>query len=68
MSNEILQKVEALTQNGRIEVPSWTPRPAAARFTDISDIEGMRTAGKLAADVLVMLEEFIVARRDDRTN
>ncbi|MEL0636017.1 type I methionyl aminopeptidase [Marinomonas sp. TI.3.20] len=60
MSNDILKRVEELTKNGRSEVPSWTPRPAATRFTDISDIEGMRTAGKLAADVLIMLEEFVV--------
>ena len=60
MSKDILKKVAALTQNGRSDVPSWTPKPAATRFTDIKDIEGMRTAGKLAADVLVMLEEFVV--------
>ena len=60
MSNEILQKIEALTKNGRLEVPAATPRPAATRFSDISDIEGMRVAGKMAADVLVMLEEFII--------
>ncbi len=60
MSNEILSKIETLTKNGRIKVPSYTPRPAATYFTDINDIEGMRIVGKLAADVLVMLEEFIV--------
>ncbi len=60
MSNDILNKVAELTQNGRSNVPSWTPKAAATRFTDISDIEGMRTAGKLAADVLIMLEEFVV--------
>ncbi|GAB3488634.1 type I methionyl aminopeptidase [Marinomonas epiphytica] len=60
MSNEILQKVEELTKDGRLTCPAATPRSAATRFTDISDIEGMRTAGKLAADVLVMLEEFVV--------
>lgn len=60
MSNDILRKVEALTKNGRSDVPTWTPRAAATRFTDISDIEGMRTAGKLAADVLIMLEEFVI--------
>ncbi|WCN08472.1 type I methionyl aminopeptidase [Marinomonas mediterranea] len=60
MSNEILQKVKDLTDNGRIEVPSWTPKPAATQFTDTNDIEGMRTAGRLASEVLVMLEEFVV--------
>jgi methionyl aminopeptidase len=60
MSNEILQKVEQLTKNGRVEVPTGVTRPAATHFTDINDIEGMRTAGRLAAEVLVMLEEFVV--------
>lgn len=60
MSNEILQKVKELTKDGRAEVPSWTPRPAATRFTDISDIEGMRIAGKLAGEVLTMLEPYVV--------
>ncbi|SBS27737.1 Methionine aminopeptidase [Marinomonas spartinae] len=60
MSNEILSKIEELTRGGRSEVPSWTPKAPSTRFTDINDIEGMRVAGKLAADVLVMLEEFVV--------
>lgn len=60
MSNETLKKVEELTKNGRVNAPNWTPRPASTRFTDISDIEGMRTAGKLAANVLIMLEEFVI--------
>lgn len=60
MSNEILQKVKELTKDGRAEVPSWTPRPAATRFTDINDIEGMRIAGKLAGEVLTMLEQYVV--------
>ncbi|MCV2403815.1 type I methionyl aminopeptidase [Marinomonas sp. C2222] len=60
MSNDILQKVEELTKNGRLDVPKATPRTAATRFTDISDIEGMRVAGKLAANVLEMLEEYVV--------
>ena len=60
MSNEILQKVNELTANGRVDVPVWTPRPAATRFTDINDIEGMRTAGRLASEVLTMLEQYVV--------
>ena len=60
MSNEILERVALLTQNGRAEVPAWTPRPAATRFTDINDINGMREAGRLAAEVLTMLAEYVV--------
>lgn len=60
MSNEILQKVNELTANGRVDVPVWAPRPAATRFTDINDIEGMRTAGRLASEVLTMLEQYVV--------
>lgn len=60
MSNDILQKVKELTENGRVDVPQWTPLTAATRFTDINDIEGMRVAGKLAGEVLTMLEGFVV--------
>ncbi|WP_082866097.1 type I methionyl aminopeptidase [Marinomonas gallaica] len=60
MSNEILQTVKELTKNGRVDVPQWTPRPSATRFNDINDIEGMRTAGRLAGEVLTMLEPFVI--------
>lgn len=60
MSNEILNKIKELTANGRVEVPPATPKTAATQFTDISDIEGMRLAGKLAAEVIDMLVPFVV--------
>lgn len=60
MSNEILKQVQELTKQGRLDVPNATPKPAATRFTDVADIEGMRAAGKLAADVLNMLMPFVV--------
>ncbi|TBR43445.1 type I methionyl aminopeptidase [Marinomonas agarivorans] len=60
MSNEILKQIQELTYNGRLDVPQATPKPAATQFTDHADIEGMRTAGKLAADVLNMLLPFVV--------
>ena len=60
MSNEILQKISELTQHGRVDVPSWKPKAAATRFHDMADIDSMRLAGKLAADVLLMLEEYVV--------
>lgn len=60
MSNDTLQKINDLTKNGRVDVPKWTPKAPATRFTDIADIEGMRLAGKLAADVLAMIEEYVI--------
>lgn len=60
MSNEILNQIKELTKNGRVDVPKWTPKTAATRFTDIADIEGMRTAGRLAAEVLEMLMPYVV--------
>lgn len=60
MNNEILTKVDDLTREGRIPAPSWTPKAAATRFSDIADIEGMRVAGRLAAEVLLMLEPYVV--------
>lgn len=60
MSNEILKEIKTLTKDGRVSVPKATPRAAATHFTDVADIEGMRTAGKLAADVLNMLLPYVV--------
>lgn len=60
MSNDVLNQIKELTSNGRVDTPQWTPRAPATRFSDISDIEGMRLAGKLAADVLLMIEKYVV--------
>lgn len=60
MSNEILNQIKELTKNGRVDVPKATPKAAATRFTDIADLEGMRTAGRLAAEVLEILMPYVV--------
>jgi len=60
MSNDILKEIKERISKGRIDVPASKPKPPLTRFTDISDIEGMRVAGKLAADVIDMLMPYVV--------